>query len=197
MRLLITAAILCVFAMPAQASHRNHRHRSAHNRHSAHRSHNRVATRQMRQRHHEQFAGRASGGMVTVSTAAGRITVARSLAGRFQALIADFVANGYRPKHIGCLAHGGHVPNSRHYAGAACDFDQRGLTQSSHATGCMMAAASAIAATSTTALTCTTRGAGAAGTTGADARRGTAANAASPHSGPFSLLHCAAGPAPA
>jgi hypothetical protein len=126
MRLLITAAILCVFAMPAQASHRNHRHRSAHNRHSAHRSHNRVATRQMRQRHHEQFAGRASGGMVTVSTAAGRITVARSLAGRFQALIADFVANGYRPKHIGCLAHGGHVPNSRHYAGAACDFDQRG-----------------------------------------------------------------------
>ena len=64
--------------------------------------------------------------MVTVSTAAGPITVASHLAARFQALIADFVAAGYKPRHIGCLAHGGHVPHSRHYAGAACDFDQRG-----------------------------------------------------------------------
>jgi hypothetical protein len=64
--------------------------------------------------------------MVTIPTAAGPITVATHLAGRFQALIADFVAAGYKPRHIGCLAHGGHVPNSRHYAGAACDFDQRG-----------------------------------------------------------------------
>jgi hypothetical protein len=64
--------------------------------------------------------------MVTVSTAAGWITVASHLAERFQALIADFVAHGYKPRHIGCLAHGGHVPHSRHYAGAACDFDQRG-----------------------------------------------------------------------
>jgi len=64
--------------------------------------------------------------MVTVTTAAGPITVASHLAGRFQALIADFVAAGYKPRRIGCLAHGGHVPNSRHYAGAACDFDQRG-----------------------------------------------------------------------
>jgi hypothetical protein len=64
--------------------------------------------------------------MVTVSTAAGKITVASSIAERFQALIADFVAHGYKPRSIGCLAHGGHVPHSRHYAGAACDFDQRG-----------------------------------------------------------------------
>jgi hypothetical protein len=64
--------------------------------------------------------------MVTVPTAAGPITVAGHLATRFQALIADFVAAGYKPRRIGCLAHGGHVPNSRHYAGAACDFDQRG-----------------------------------------------------------------------
>jgi hypothetical protein len=63
---------------------------------------------------------------VTVRTAAGAITVASHLAGRFQALIADFVAHGYKPRHVGCLAHGGHVPNSRHYHGAACDFDQTG-----------------------------------------------------------------------
>ena len=63
---------------------------------------------------------------MTVSTAAGPITVASHLAGRFQALIADFVAAGYKPRSIGCAAHGGHVPNSRHYHGAACDFDQRG-----------------------------------------------------------------------
>ena len=64
--------------------------------------------------------------MVRVNTAAGPITVAAHLADRFQALIADFVAAGYKPRHIGCLAHGGHVPNSRHYSGAACDFDQTG-----------------------------------------------------------------------
>ena len=62
--------------------------------------------------------------MVTVSTAAGPITVASHLAERFRALIADFVAHGYSPRHVGCAAHGGHVANSRHYHGAACDFDQ-------------------------------------------------------------------------
>lgn len=67
------------------------------------------------------------GGIVTVQTAVGLpITVASGLAGRFQALIADFAAQGYRPRHIGCFARGGHVRNSRHYAGAACDFDQSG-----------------------------------------------------------------------
>jgi len=39
---------------------------------------------------------------------------------------ADFVAAGYRPRHIGCFARGGHVRHSRHYVGAACDFDQHG-----------------------------------------------------------------------
>jgi hypothetical protein len=64
--------------------------------------------------------------MTTVKTLAGPITVASHLAQRFQALIADFVAHGYKPRRVGCLAHGGHVPNSRHYHGAACDFDQSG-----------------------------------------------------------------------
>jgi hypothetical protein len=61
-----------------------------------------------------------------VPTVAGSITVAKNLAPRFQALIADFVAHGYHPSHIGCFATGGHVTFSRHYAGAACDFDQHG-----------------------------------------------------------------------
>ena len=66
------------------------------------------------------------GGVVAVSTAAGPIMVASHLADRFRAPIADFVAHGYKPRHVGCAAHGGHVANSRHYHGAACDFDQGG-----------------------------------------------------------------------
>lgn len=66
-------------------------------------------------------------GIVTVQTVVGiPITVASSLASRFQSLISDFAAHGYHPHHIGCFARGGHVSGSRHYAGAACDFDQTG-----------------------------------------------------------------------
>lgn len=62
--------------------------------------------------------------LVTVQTSARKqITVARHLAVRFQKLIADLVAAGYHPETISCYASGGHVPHSRHYAGAACDFD--------------------------------------------------------------------------
>ena len=76
---------------------------------------------------HKTAHAEASGGIVTVATAAGiPIRVAASLASRFTGFIADLVANGYKPSHIGCYASGGHVPNSRHYAGAACDIDQRG-----------------------------------------------------------------------
>lgn len=83
-------------------------------------------------RHHKRHVARHTtglphGSLVTVPTAAGiRITVAASVAPRFQGFISDIVAAGYRPRHIGCYASGGHVPNSRHYAGAACDFDQSG-----------------------------------------------------------------------
>ena len=117
MRLLITAALLSLCASQAQASHHHHQHQGYSHRHSS-------------QVHHRggSYAALPSGGggVVTVSTAAGPITVASHLADRFKALIADFVASGYRPRAIGCAAHGGHVGNSRHYHGAACDFDQRG-----------------------------------------------------------------------
>lgn len=135
MRLLITAAIFLAASIPAQAAHRHHRHHYrhyTHHYHPAYRAHRQAAMPQRRveargsQRQRNHGAMSHGGGMVTVSTAAGPITVASHLASRFQALIADFVAAGYKPKNIGCLAHGGHVPNSRHYAGAACDFDQRG-----------------------------------------------------------------------
>lgn len=141
MRSLITAAIFLAVSMPAQAGHR-HRHRD-HGHHAHHDIQRHHAAR--RSPHHRRAAApqrgrsarhgrrrsvhapaRHGGGIVTVATAAGPITVASHLAARFQALIADFVAHGYKPRRIGCLAHGGHVPNSRHYAGAACDFDQRG-----------------------------------------------------------------------
>ncbi len=142
MRLLITAAIFLAASIPAQAAHRHHHtqhhrqyahHHHRHHQQSAHRSHPRAAPRSLWGRNVKEFqrfqdraAARPGSGMVRVQTAAGPITVASHLASRFQALIADFVAAGYKPRAIGCLAHGGHVPNSRHYAGAACDFDQRG-----------------------------------------------------------------------
>jgi hypothetical protein len=66
------------------------------------------------------------GEMARVQTLAGPVTVALHLASPIQDLIADFVAAGYVPRRMGCLAFSGHVPNSRHYAGAACDFDQYG-----------------------------------------------------------------------
>ena len=118
MRLLIMAALLSLCASQAQAAHHHHQ------RHD-------YSQRRISQVHHRGAAHAAisyggGGGVVTVSTAAGPIMVASHLADRFRALIADFVAHGYTPRHIGCAAHGGHVQNSRHYHGAACDFDQGG-----------------------------------------------------------------------
>jgi len=133
MRAVLATGILALSILsaagPVQAAHRHafsnrvHLHRVVGARHHVRYSH--------RLRGHRP-AGHAvadmiRGGLVTVHTAAGiSITVAANLAARFQALIADFVAHGYRPRSIGCFAQSGHVPNSRHYAGAACDFDQRG-----------------------------------------------------------------------
>jgi hypothetical protein len=77
------------------------------------------------------FAGRDRGGVVTVNTAAGiPITVASSAASKFEGFISDLVASGYKPRQIHCLAHGGHVRDSNHYWGGACDIDQsaRGRT---------------------------------------------------------------------
>lgn len=73
-------------------------------------------------------------GLVTVPTAAHiSITVARHLAPQFQGFVDDLVKIGYTPKHIGCWASGGHVANSNHYHGGACDFDQTGWNRTSHA----------------------------------------------------------------
>jgi tetratricopeptide (TPR) repeat protein len=105
MRLFLAAAsTLLVFSIPAQARHYRH------------------------QPHHKVRTSAPSSGaaLVTVKTAAGSITVAGHLAQRFKALIADLVAHGYRPRSVGCYASSGHVRNSRHYHGAACDFDQTG-----------------------------------------------------------------------
>lgn len=62
--------------------------------------------------------------LVTIDTAANiKITVHPAFAEKFRALIADMVAHGYKPRSIGCYAHG-HKPGSNHAIGAACDFDQ-------------------------------------------------------------------------
>ncbi len=132
MRAVLAAAIfcllLCAIAVPAKAkaAHRHHHH------HWHHWHHHYVAHYIRTVRHGQvdilpPVISLGAGGILTVPTAAGiSITVAAHLASRFQALIADFVNAGYRPRRIGCFARGGHVPNSRHHVGAACDFDQRG-----------------------------------------------------------------------
>lgn len=70
----------------------------------------------------------ASGRLTVVPTEAGiEIKVARSAAPAFQAFIADLKREkGYVPSRINCFATGRHVPNSYHYSGEACDFNQRG-----------------------------------------------------------------------
>lgn len=82
--------------------------------HSRHRAHPRPA--------HDR--GRGGADLVTVQTAAGiPIRVAADVAGRFAGFISDLVSRGIVPRTIHCYARGGHVRNSRHYTGRACDFD--------------------------------------------------------------------------
>jgi hypothetical protein len=132
MRLLITAACLLVCAIPAQAAHRHHRHHHYSHQYQYSYQHYDYYQKHRHRRGHraqpsrERARGYRGGGIITVQTLAGPITVATHLAERFRAMIADFVAAGYKPRRVGCHAHGGHVPNSRHYHGAACDFDQTG-----------------------------------------------------------------------
>lgn len=66
-----------------------------------------------------------AGGIVSVSTMAGAITVASNVADRFSGFIGDVVARGFRGR-VHCFARGGHVRHSNHYTGQACDFAQRG-----------------------------------------------------------------------
>lgn len=102
-------------------------------------------TRSASSRHRHEgagsYVGRAS--MVTVSTAAGiKITVHPAYAAKFQALIAELVAEGHKPRAIGCYALG-HKAGSNHAIGAACDIDQTGWGRTSgfmyHAGGAIRA----------------------------------------------------------
>lgn len=68
---------------------------------------------------------RGEHGLVHVQTAAGPITVAADVAGKFKGLIAALVAKGFKGG-VHCYASGGHVTHSLHYSGNACDFAQGG-----------------------------------------------------------------------
>jgi len=61
-------------------------------------------------------------GVVTVGTAAGPITVASDAADKFVSLVNDLVAHGFHGS-VTCAA-SGHMPNSLHHTGHACDFAQ-------------------------------------------------------------------------
>jgi hypothetical protein len=130
-------------AADRSGAEQTHRATDARHRPAQYRRHARIAKfdRQLRSRHGvkaiQAFASAdpqaavtepaSHGGLVTIQTAAGiPITVASSAASRFQGFITDLVARGYRPRHIGCHAGSGHVANSNHYWGGACDFDQTG-----------------------------------------------------------------------
>jgi hypothetical protein len=131
MRSLIAALSLALLlAIPSTAEARHHKHSGAHRHHARSVHHVRHARVRKHHRRRSVRVARAvplAGNLVTVSTAAGiPITVAANLAGRFQGFIADLVASGYKPRHIGSFARGGHVAHSRHYAGAALDIDQTG-----------------------------------------------------------------------
>jgi len=104
----IIGILLLVFCFGSNAEARHHPHRHA------------PGAKHLGIARHEP-------GLATVVVATGhRITVAAHLKERWAALVADFKEAGYVPRRIGCFATGGHVAHSRHYAGAACDFDQRG-----------------------------------------------------------------------
>ena len=65
------------------------------------------------------------GGLITVQSAAGPITIAASFRDKIVPFIADVVARGFRGG-VHCFARGGHVRGSLHYSGNACDFAQTG-----------------------------------------------------------------------
>lgn len=67
-------------------------------------------------------------GMVTIKVATGgQITVAPSFAPKIAAFIAELCGvRGYCPARINCYDYAGHVPNSQHYRGTGCDFEQTG-----------------------------------------------------------------------
>lgn len=128
---MLAAALLAPAPAEARTGARHH-HAHHHAKATRHAHHVRHRARRSHRAHNSAPAradnpGATSGGLVTVQTAAGLpITVAAHLASRFQGFIADLVASGYRPRHIGSFARGGHVRHSRHYAGAAIDVDQTG-----------------------------------------------------------------------
>ncbi len=106
LRLLFTLLVIC-FSTSVEAHHHGHRHHVAHRHHVTHWHSRSVPV-----------------DLVTVQTAANKqIVVARSLATRFQKLIADLVDAGYHPRSIHCYSLTGHVRHSLHHIGAACDFD--------------------------------------------------------------------------
>lgn len=127
---LVTSVALLAASTLVASAHATHHHR----RHVAHHSatpspapaswFGDAAARDSRAREERDYVG---GGIVTVRTALGiPITVASSAASSFEGFFRDLAAAGYRPRQIHCLAHGGHVANSNHYWGGACDVDQSG-----------------------------------------------------------------------
>ncbi len=134
--LILTLAFMtlasCLSGNAAEASTRHQapgavRHYAVHHFKAVHVKKHRVVRYK---RHHRVRAARGvlpRSNMISVSTAAGiDIIVAPQFASKIRGFIGDLVASGYKPPQIHCYSTGGHVSNSFHYQGLACDFNQRG-----------------------------------------------------------------------
>jgi hypothetical protein len=114
MKAAVLIAILLGFSTPAFAKHRHHGHH--------HRHHHLIANRDRGS--HERGIYRCAGCVIR-DTLAGVVAVSRENAERFVGVINELVQAGFTgPIH--CAASGGHVRNSKHYSGNACDFAQTG-----------------------------------------------------------------------
>ena len=106
MRMIIAALLACLVATPGFAHVRRHHH-----------SHRHI---HLVRRHDSHPAS-----VISAQTDAGPIVVAKVYADRFVGFINALVADGYKPKDIGCYAPTGHIRNSEHHWGGACDIDQK------------------------------------------------------------------------
>lgn len=120
MRTVAIAATIMLVCTPAMAKghHRHHHHHVAHH------------ERHVPGHYTDQEGGKhrlfMCPGCVVRETLAGVISVSKENAEKFVGVINDLVKAGFKGPVDCASASGSHVPNSKHYSGNACDFDQCG-----------------------------------------------------------------------
>lgn len=117
MRALIAAVSICLISTVANAHTRHHHHHHHH--------HHRHTYRNFAEGlGHGLIHMLKSANIVRRDTEAGPIRVAAAYADRFVGFINALVRDGHKPKDIGCYSPTGHMHNSKHHWGGACDIEQ-------------------------------------------------------------------------